>query len=138
MANLKTENYNELLRERTLSMAVSVYGLMRSKNIPQVALPMINQVIRSSSSVAANYRAATRARSDPEFFSKMCIVTEECDETYFWLEFLERINLFLPEEIKTSQDEVGQLVRIFNTIKKKMKVRIDGKGKLKSDIRHHT
>jgi len=48
----------------------------------------VNQIIRSSSSVAANFRAATRARSDAAFYAKICIVVEECDETLFWLDYL--------------------------------------------------
>ena len=46
------------------------------------------QLIRSSTSVAANFHAAIRARSQAEYYSKICIVVEECDETYFWLDWL--------------------------------------------------
>ena len=49
---------------------------------------ILNQLLRSSTSVGANYRAACRARSDREFYSKMCIVVEEADETIYWLELL--------------------------------------------------
>jgi four helix bundle protein len=124
------DRYNELLRERTLSMAVNVNTLFQSKNISQTTRPFVNQIIRSSSSVAANFRAATRARSNAEFFSKICIVTEECDETHFWLDYLKRINLVSYDEIKNNQDEVGQLVRIFNSIKKKMKDKIEANDKI--------
>ena len=119
------DKFNGMIRDRTLTIAVNVYSLFQSKTFNQLTRPMINQVIRSSSSVAANTSAATRARSNAEFFSKICIVTEECDETYFWLEYLRRINIFTNDEIKTIQDEVGQLVRIFNSIKIKMKGKID-------------
>jgi len=49
---------------------------------------MANQVLRSGTSVAANYRGARRARSRPEFFSKLRIVVEQSDKTVFWLELL--------------------------------------------------
>ena len=52
-----------------------------------------NQIIRSGTSVAANYRTAFRARSNANFISKITIVEEECDETLFWLEFIAETNL---------------------------------------------
>ena len=130
MTNQEKDKYNKMLRERTLMMAVEVYGLFQSKKLTPITRPIINQIIRSSSSVAANVSAASRARSDAEFFSKICIVTEECDETHFWLEYLRRINLVSSDEIKTCIDEVDQLVRIFNSIKKKMKDRINANEKI--------
>jgi four helix bundle protein len=56
--------------------------------------------LRSSSSVAANWRVATRARSDAEFYSKICIVAEECDETQFWFEYLNQISVVTDQESK--------------------------------------
>ena len=56
-----------------------------------------NQIIRSGTSVAANYRTACRARSDADFISKITIVEEECDETLFWLELINRIKLLAKE-----------------------------------------
>ena len=47
-----------------------------------------NQVLRSGTSVAANYRAVCRARSKAEFISKMGIVEEECDESLYWMELM--------------------------------------------------
>jgi len=130
MTNQEKDIYNKMLRERTMTMAVDVYGLLQAKKVTPITRPIINQIIRSSSSVAANICAASRARSDAEFFSKICIVTEECDETLFWLEYLRRINLVSGDEIKTCIDEVDQLVRIFNSIKKKMKNRINANEKM--------
>ena len=126
MTNLEKDRYNGLLRERTLVMAVNVYNLFQSKNVSPITMPVIRQIIRSSSSVAANYHAATRARSDAEFLSKICIVNEECDETDFWLNYLKRINFLSADESRIIQDEVNQLVRIFCTIKMKMKNKIRG------------
>jgi len=71
--------------------------------------------------VAANYRAATRARSDNEFYAKICIVVEECDETLFWIEYLIRTGLLTREETVGIQEENGVLLRIFNATKKTMK-----------------
>jgi four helix bundle protein len=58
------------------------------------------QTLKSSTSAAANYRAACRARSKKEFYAKLCIVVEETDETLFWLEILH------DSDIKTNKDAV--------------------------------
>ena len=77
--------------------------------------------------MAANLRSATRARSDAEFYAKICIVVEECDETLFWLDYLIRINLPDVDKTKEIYSEVEQLVRLLNAIKSKMKIKIGGK-----------
>jgi four helix bundle protein len=69
-----------------------------------------------------------RARSDAEYYSKICIVVEECDETEFWLEYLTRTGLFAQREIGEIILEVNQLVRLFNSIKTKMKARVEPKS----------
>lgn len=104
-----------------MAMAAGVYTLFKSREIKAIVRPVINQIIRSSSSVAANFRAATRARSDAEFYSKICIVAEECDETQFWMDYLLRINILTQNDCKDLQEEIDEEVKIFTTIKKKMK-----------------
>jgi four helix bundle protein len=97
----------------------------------------VNQVIRSTSSIAANFRAATRARSDAEFYSKICIVVEESDESLFWMEYLLRCRLLVQADCDNVVEELEQLTRLFNAIKSKMRVKIDAKSKmlnLRSDI----
>ncbi len=117
--------FNEQIRERTITMAVKIHELFVAAKVSPVTRPIVNQIIRSSLSVASNYRAATRSRSDAEFYSKICIVVEEIDETQFWLDYLKRINLL--EERKVSQlfEEVDELVRLFTSIKSKMKVKLN-------------
>ena len=121
------ENFNEMLRERTLEMAVGVHTLFQTKKITMLSRPMVQQIIRSSSSVAANTRAMTRARSDAEFYAKTCIVVEECDETQFWFDYLIRIGLLGVEETRILRNEVEELVKIFTSIKKKIKDKTGGK-----------
>ena len=82
---------------------------------------MVNQLLRSSSSVAANFRASTRARSDAEYYSKICIVAEESDETQFWIEFLLKTGTLTPPESIAIRMESEELVKIFTSIKKKLK-----------------
>lgn len=112
--------FNEQIRERTIKIAVDIHELFISKTVSPITRPIVNQIIRSSASVASNYRAATRSRSDAEFYSKICIVVEECDETQFWFDYLQKINIIKSEEVKHVKSEIDQLVKIFSSIKKKL------------------
>jgi four helix bundle protein len=75
----------------------------------------------------------TCARSDAEFYARICIVAEECEETLLWLEYLIRINLLDVDKTKEIYSGVEQLVRLFNAIKSKIKIKIAVK-KLKCEI----
>ena len=72
-----------------------------------------NQIIRSGTSVAANYRTACRARSNADFISKITIVEEECDETLFWLELITEGNLLKKERLPDLLKEADELTAIF-------------------------
>ena len=125
--NQDKSEFNDQLHERTIQMTAKVYWLLKDRKVSWIIRPGVNQIIRSSSSVAANFRAATRARSDAESYAKICIVVEECDETLFWLDYLIRINLLDVDKTKGIYSEVEQLVRLFNAIKPRMKIKIGGK-----------
>jgi four helix bundle protein len=103
-------NQAEALKARTKQFALRIIRLIRS--LPRSAEGRIigNQLLRSGMSVAANYRAVCRARSRPEFLSKLAIVIEEADESAFWLELL------VDSEAKRKDLKLGanQLVAIFN------------------------
>ena len=73
---------------------------------------IVRQLIRSSSSVGANYRAANRAKSDRDFIHKLKIVEEEADESMFWLEILLEIDANNSPEIKKLIKESDELVAI--------------------------
>jgi len=64
--------------------------------------------------MAANYRAAGRARSKAEFISKLGIVVEEADETVFWLEFLADTGIVKPAKLHELLSEANQLLLIFS------------------------
>jgi four helix bundle protein len=68
--------------------------------------------------MAANYRAAGRARSKAEFIAKLGIVVEEADETVFWLELLAESGLVKPEKLSQMINEANQLLSIFSTSRK--------------------
>jgi len=78
----------EELKAPTRRFAVRIVRLFRALPKTDEARVLGKQVLRSGTSVGANYRAACRARSKAEFTAKMGLVVEECDETVFWLELL--------------------------------------------------
>lgn len=80
---MEKEKFNELMRRRTKQLSIRI--IQWYKRLPKSDEISIigRQLIKSSTSTAANYRAVCRARSKAEFFSKLCIVVEEADETVF-------------------------------------------------------
>ncbi|PYJ25065.1 MAG: four helix bundle protein, partial [Verrucomicrobia bacterium] len=72
------------------------------------------QFLRSGTSLAANYRAACRARSAADFISKVSIVTEEVDETLFWFELLVEADLISPKLAAPLLWECAELLKIFS------------------------
>ncbi|NGP76776.1 four helix bundle protein [Balneolaceae bacterium YR4-1] len=77
-----------MFRDRTKAFAISVIKICRELPRSREFNIISYQLLRSSTSVASNYRAACRARSTKEFYAKLCIVVEEADECIFWLELL--------------------------------------------------
>ena len=83
------DQFVEQFRQRTKKLALDVIRFSQSLPKTEEATILKRQLLRSATSVGANYRAACRARSSAEFYSKLSIVIEEADETLFWLELLE-------------------------------------------------
>ncbi len=71
-----------------------------------------NQLFRSGTSVAANYRAACRGRSKAEFISKLGIVVEEADETLFWLELMKEMKIINIPDVNALMKESNELLAI--------------------------
>ena len=103
------------LRDRTKDFAVRIIemadGLPRRLSTEILA----KQLVRCTTSVGANYRAACRARSHSEFVSKMQIVQEEADETQYWLDLLFRIGVLKEEEYRPLEKEASELTAIFTS-----------------------
>ena len=83
-----------------------------------------NQLIRSGTSVGANYRAACRARSKAEFIAKLGVVIEEADESAFWLEIIIESNLLKKELIKPLLNETNEIIAIMVSSAKSAKSKI--------------
>ncbi|MCH8069414.1 MAG: four helix bundle protein [Candidatus Marinimicrobia bacterium] len=81
------------------------------------------QLIRCSTSVAANYRAAVLAQSDAAFTAKISIVLEEADESVFWMEFINEEKLIKYDRVEQLLIEANELKAIFYSIRKTMKMK---------------
>ena len=81
-----------ILKDRFMRWALSVYELTKLFPKETVYFVVERQMIRSSSSSAANYRASCRGKSRPDFINKLRIAEEEIDETIFWLEYTNKVN----------------------------------------------
>lgn len=102
------------LMKRTMKFSGSVFFMMDAIPKSMSSNNLVYQILKSSSSVAANYRAACRAKSKADFFNKIKIVEEEADETLFWLEYMQEVKLVLdPEKHAVIKKEAGELVAIF-------------------------
>jgi four helix bundle protein len=102
---------NDLL-DRTKSFALAVIRLVKMFRRELVADVIARQLLRSATSVAANYRSARRARSRRDFIAKMAIVEEEADESQFWLELAGDAEVLDSARIAPMRKEAGELVAI--------------------------
>ena len=113
--------FAEMMRSRTKSFALRIIKLYQ--NLPKSDESRIigKQLLRSATSVAANYRAASRARSGPEYYAKICIVVEETDEALFWIEILEESHLITLNKLSSLKQEIAELVAIFSKTKSSLR-----------------
>ena len=112
------------LKQRTFLFAVSVGKLILKLPHSDINRVYIGQLIRSSSSVGANYRAARRVKSDADFLNKLKIVEEEADESVYFLELLREFNIDFKEDISSQVIEGTEILKIIvssiNTTRIKM------------------
>ena len=118
-------SFNQVFRERTKAAALRVIRVFQELPRTGEAQVLGKQLLRSATSVAANYRAACRGRSGAEWFAKMCICLEEADETQFWLELLGNADIFPKAKLASLEQEYGEIVAILTTARKSYKDRSD-------------
>ncbi|MGE5594510.1 MAG: four helix bundle protein [Hyphomicrobiales bacterium] len=117
-------------KPRTKGVALRVIAL--SGEIPRshAGDVIARQLIRSATSVGANYRAACRARSPQEMFAKLSVVEEEADESLYWLELLEESRLVQaehPADVRREMSEiVAMVVQSKKTLRSRLARRLDG------------
>jgi len=118
MRDEKTE-----LRLRTKQYALQIIRLYEKLPRQTVAQVLGRQVLRSGTSVGANFREAHRARSTAEFVSKLGDCLKELEETAYWLELLVDAGVVLQPQAAPCQDETNQLTAILTSIVKKLRPR---------------
>jgi len=106
------------LKARTKRFALRVMTLVDVLPNTVIGRVIANQIMRSATSVGANYRAACRARSRAEFISKIGVVEEEADETAFWLELIIGSKIRRIKQINPLLDEANELVAIMAASRK--------------------
>ena len=102
------------LKQRTMQFAVRILKFADALPNKPSGRTIANQVARSGMSVAANYRAALRAKSRADFINKITIVLEETDETGFWIELTELAGLLSIRRLAAVRAEAEELTNIFN------------------------
>jgi len=118
--SISVEKHHQL-RDRTKAFALRVIRM--SDGLPKTRSGNVigNQILRSASGMAANYRAAGRSRSKAEFVAKIGVVIEEADETVFWLEMLRDSGIVKPTKLDSMLDEANQLLAIFTASRRTAK-----------------
>jgi len=106
------------LIERTKQFALRIIKLVGALPRTIEGRSIAGQLMRSGTSVAANYRAACRARSKVEFVAKLGMVEEEADESAFWLELIIDAGLLNQSEVRPLLGEAGEIVAIMASSKK--------------------
>jgi len=103
----------EELKRRTKKFALDIIKLIEKFPATKTGNVIGKQLLRSGTSVGANYRAACRARSQADFISKISVVEEEADESCFWLELTIESGLSNTPEAKALLKEASELTAIF-------------------------
>ena len=117
---------NEELKERTKDFAHRCVKLALALPKSTLGNHIEKQLIRCSTSVAANYRAALMAQTKPAFISKISIVIEEADESEFWLEFIMDEKMMKKEMVLPLFTEAHELSSIFITTRRTAQKKVEG------------
>ena len=117
----------DILKQRTKRFSLEIIKLMELIPNTKVGYTIANQIVRSATSVGANYRAACRAKSDKDFLHKILIVEEEADETLYWLELLKEAQILKDSVLDAIMKECNELVAIFTSTGRSVKQRINNK-----------
>jgi four helix bundle protein len=123
---------SEELKRRTAEFARRIIALCNLVSPTQAGRTATGQLIDAATSVAMNYRATCRARSQAEFISKMGLVVEEADECVGWLSLMRASGLLDQERMSWEVNEADELVAIFSA-----SYRTSKENRKRNDGRHH-
>lgn len=120
---------NEELKLRTKQFALRIIKLGKSLKGDDIDKILLKQLVRSATSVAANYRAAIKAKSKKDFVYKLNVIEEEADESYFWLEILGEAEIVNSGRLLLLLKEAKELTAIFTAQGKTAKENLYKSGK---------
>lgn len=106
--------FSQKMKARTKAFAVLIVKFYKMLPKTDEARVLGRQVLRSGTSLAANYRAVCRSKSQADFISKMGTVVEEADETLLWTELIEEAEVCPPDKLAKLKSEAEELLRIFS------------------------
>ena len=112
--------YREELKARLRRFALNLIELSKQTSFSSESKVLLNQLLRSGTSVYANYRAACRARSNAEFVSKLSIVVEEADETEMWLDLVITSKVNESDLAKALYNESLEILKIMSKARKSL------------------
>ncbi|MBU2028636.1 four helix bundle protein [Patescibacteria group bacterium] len=108
------QNKRRDLEERTTKFGIEIILFAKNLKRDLINIPLISQIIRSATSIGANYREATGASSQKDFKNKLYICKKECQETKHWLELIAETNLEQKEKCRELWKEAQELTLIFS------------------------
>ncbi|MFY9618591.1 MAG: four helix bundle protein [Pyrinomonadaceae bacterium] len=123
------------MKQRTRALGLRVIRLVESLPSTRTADVIGKQLLRCGTSVGANYRAACRARSRPDFTAKMGIVEEEADEILYWIEMLIDCGLVKQNRVKSLLEETNEIVSMVVSSIRTARANGNRRGSNKSAIR---
>jgi len=97
-------------KDKTKKLGLRVIRLVDALPKSKVANTISNQLLRSATSIGANYRAACRGKSTADVLAKLAIVEEEADETLYWMELLIEADIISQEELKSLMAETNEIL----------------------------
>ena len=116
--------FKKILEDRTQKYAVELIKFLKSEDYNVIDSVVSKQVLRSGTSIGANYREANRAESKKDFIHKICLVEKEACETQYWMSLISETWTLNPEQRKMCDDlvkETDELVSLFVTISRSSK-----------------
>lgn len=112
------EAFLEEFKKRTITFTLRNIKVFQSLPKTDEAKVIGKQLLRSASSVGANYRVVCRARSQAEFYSKLSITIEEADESLFWLEILVESKIVTENKLTELMKEAEEIIKVLSKARK--------------------
>jgi four helix bundle protein len=111
----------QTFQKKTMELGIRIINMVGKMPQTNAARVMGGQLLRSSTSVGANYRAACRAKSRRDFINKLKIVEEEADETLYWLDLIEKAGIFSQGKLDDLRLQTNELISMIVSSLKTMK-----------------